>query len=281
MVGLLDALLQNESGGRNIPNVHQGTSSGQAQGYFQITTGTWNDFGGTKYAATPLGASYAQQAEIASKIPLKRWDKSTLAAMQATGKPIDPNKTLGENLAASGEDFRTGENYPVTPDTTIAAPSVQTGKKGEEVWSQPKTVARHPPNPQTGTGGYVAPNAPGAPVPPAAAAPVEALSTAADIATLQENDPWAKLATGLASSVQMGAPSGGMSGSSDPGIMPAPDFAPAVTDLPPPPPSTGALGSSAGLPQLADLFKINQNIGQAMALNTDAMGNPLRRRQYG
>jgi len=40
---LRGALIRNESGGRNIPNVHQGTSSGQAQGYFQITEGTQMD----------------------------------------------------------------------------------------------------------------------------------------------------------------------------------------------------------------------------------------------
>jgi len=105
MATLLGALFQNESGGRNVPNVHEGTSSGQAQGYFQITTGTWNDFGGQKYAPTPLQASYAQQAEIASRIPLKRWDESTVAKMRATGRAIDPNKTLGENLALNGEGF--------------------------------------------------------------------------------------------------------------------------------------------------------------------------------
>jgi hypothetical protein len=104
-MALLEALFGNESGGRNVANTTQGTSSGQAQGYFQITTGTWNDFGGTKYAPTPLQATYAQQAEIASKIPLKRWDESTVAKMRATNKPIDPNKTLGENLAANGEVF--------------------------------------------------------------------------------------------------------------------------------------------------------------------------------
>jgi hypothetical protein len=108
MTTLLQALLKNESGGRNIPNVHQGTSSGQAQGFFQITTGTWDDFGGRKYAPNPLQATYEQQAEIASKIPLKRWDKSTLAMMRATGIPINPSLTLGENLAAAGESFAGG-----------------------------------------------------------------------------------------------------------------------------------------------------------------------------
>jgi len=104
-MGLLDALLANESGGRNVANVDQGTSSGQAQGYFQITTGTWNDFGGQQYAPNPLAASYDQQADIASRIPLRRWDESTVAKMRATGLPVDPNKTLGENLAMNGESF--------------------------------------------------------------------------------------------------------------------------------------------------------------------------------
>lgn len=118
MTTLLAALLANESGGRNIANTQQGTSSGQAQGFFQITTGTWKDFGGTQFAANPLGATYAQQAAIASLIPLKRWDSSTLAAMRATGIPIDPNQTLGQNLSAAGEGF--GSN-PTASDTSMLA----------------------------------------------------------------------------------------------------------------------------------------------------------------
>lgn len=105
MANLLGALIANESGGRNIPNVHEGTSSGQAQGYFQITTGTWKDFGGLQFAPTPMQATPQQQAAIAAKIPLKRWDESTVAKMRATGRPIDPNRTLGENLAMNGETF--------------------------------------------------------------------------------------------------------------------------------------------------------------------------------
>lgn len=106
-MSLLSALLGNESGGRNIANTTQSTSSGQAQGYFQITTGTWNDFGGQQYAPTPLQATYEQQAAIASKIPLNRWDSSTIAAMRATGKPINTSMTLGQNLAMNGESFGT------------------------------------------------------------------------------------------------------------------------------------------------------------------------------
>jgi len=122
MASLLGALLRNESGGRNIANTTQGTSSGQAQGYFQITTGTWNEFGGDKYAKTPLQASYQQQADIASKIPLRRWDQSTLRAMSGTGLPIDPNRTLGQNLAMSGEGFGSGPVVPASGHAALLAP---------------------------------------------------------------------------------------------------------------------------------------------------------------
>ena len=113
---ILGAMIQNESGGRNIPNVHQGTSSGQAQGYVQITTGTWRDFAPRagidlrKYP-TPMKAAdgspvpWEIQSKVAGIIPLKRWDESTIAKMRATGKPIDPNRTLAENLAMNGESF--------------------------------------------------------------------------------------------------------------------------------------------------------------------------------
>lgn len=131
MATLLGALLRNESGGRNIPNVHQGTTSGQAQGYFQITTGTWKEFAQragidlNRYP-TPMSAAdgtpvpYAVQAQVASIIPLSRWDKTTIAAMNATGRPVDPRRTLGENLAASGEDFGGG---PQMKDVQNKAPA--------------------------------------------------------------------------------------------------------------------------------------------------------------
>jgi hypothetical protein len=138
MASLLGALFQNESGGRNIANTTRGTSSGQAQGYFQITTGTWQEF--AKQAGidlnrypTPMKAAdgspvpYEVQAKVAGIIPLKRWDESTIAAMQATGKKVDPNLTLGENLIANGENIAT------TPDMTTSS-----------------GAARHPQNPQVG-----------------------------------------------------------------------------------------------------------------------------------
>lgn len=140
---LLDALLRNESGGRNIANTTQGTSSGQAQGHFQITTGTWKDFGGTKYAPTPLGATYEQQAEIASKIPLKRWDTSTLNAMRATGMPIDPNRTLGENLGGNFNSPKYGLNASAdVPGTSIT--SMPKGMPQAPSLPPPRTILDHP-----------------------------------------------------------------------------------------------------------------------------------------
>ncbi len=128
---LLSALLSNESGGRNIPNTTQGTSSGQAQGYFQITTGTWKEFAqqagiDINQYPNPMAAPYDVQAKVASTIPLKRWDPTTVALMSKTGKPIDPNKTLGENLSASGESF--GSSPDLT--TPVATRSSSAGGPG-------------------------------------------------------------------------------------------------------------------------------------------------------
>jgi hypothetical protein len=98
----LRELQQFEAGGKNINNVHQMTSSGQAQGFNQITTGTWADFGGLKYAPNPQAATQEQQNEIAFTIPLKRWAPETLDYLRGKGFQVDPNKTLGENVAMNG-----------------------------------------------------------------------------------------------------------------------------------------------------------------------------------
>ena len=106
--GLLEALQHFESGGRNIANTHQGTSSGQAQGYNQITTGTWADAGGLKYAPDPLHATKEQQDEIASGLALRRWAPETLDYLRGQGFKVDPNATLGENIAANGGTVASG-----------------------------------------------------------------------------------------------------------------------------------------------------------------------------
>ena len=90
-----------ERGGSNIANTHQGTSSGQAQGYNQITTGTWREFGGLAYAPTPLQATLEQQNAIAAKIPLGRWAPETLAFLRNSGFSLNPKATLADNIAAN------------------------------------------------------------------------------------------------------------------------------------------------------------------------------------
>jgi hypothetical protein len=97
----LTELQSYESGGRNIPNTTQGTSSGQAQGYNQITTGTWKEFGGTAYAPTPLQATQAEQNAIAAKIPLARWAPETLAYLRNKGFSLNPHATLADNIASN------------------------------------------------------------------------------------------------------------------------------------------------------------------------------------
>jgi hypothetical protein len=178
MATLLGALLRNESGGRNVANTTQGTSSGQAQGYFQITTGTWNEFGGDKYAPNPMQASYAQQADIASKIPLSRWDSSTLNAMRGTGKPIDPHATLGENLSRQGEGFGSSPDVQnkatsgfvdkamPTHAASVASPQAATDVAGPS--QQPVTPSQTPLPAPGQPGGAMGPaNPPGYSGPPA------------------------------------------------------------------------------------------------------------------
>jgi hypothetical protein len=104
----LQALQHFESSGSNIPNVHQTTSSGQAQGYNQITTGTWKDFGGLQFAPDALHATKEQQDLVASKIPMRRWAPETLTYLKQQGFNVDPNKTLGENIAMNGGTVPTG-----------------------------------------------------------------------------------------------------------------------------------------------------------------------------
>jgi hypothetical protein len=268
MAGLLDALFQNESGGRNVANTTQGTSSGQAQGYFQITTGTWDDFGGRQFAPNPLAATYEQQAAVASKIPLKRWDKSTLAKMSATGKRIDPNLTLGENLAANGESVTA--NAPTQTKRTSGPVEAAGGGGGNEA------------------GGVAAPQL-YTPLPPVieTAPPIVTAEPAKQEPMLRDEDnPWASLASGLGSSVKGGNRAAQqMAFEAASGIAAPPEFESA---LPAPTPDTAPIATDFAAPgeapgsELAGLFKVDPaGIGQAAAMNIDKMGNPIRRRTYG
>jgi hypothetical protein len=95
-----------ENGGR----VHGGgpmTSAGEAQGGFQITTGTWKDFAARagvdlKTYPTADDAPADVQHQVAKVIPLKRWDPRTVALVRAHFGHVDTSKTLGELEAELG-----------------------------------------------------------------------------------------------------------------------------------------------------------------------------------
>lgn len=161
MATLLGALLQNESGGRNILQGDIGDINNRtgdlAKGYFQITDATWRDFGGlaTGYSRA-IDAPYEVQAQVAGNIPLKRWGPNTIKAMQATGKPIDLNMTLGQNLAAQGESFGTAPSGGATHAASVASPQDAIDAAGPN--QKPKTGTSMP---EPGTpGGAMGPQNP-------------------------------------------------------------------------------------------------------------------------
>jgi hypothetical protein len=119
----LDIVLQRESGDRNINNTTQGTSSGQAQGNAQITTGTWNDFApkagiDLKMYPTPDSAPRNIQIQVANTIPLNRWASSTVNAVLAKYPGIDTSQPLG---VIQSQALKNGAAAPTTP---AAAPAV-------------------------------------------------------------------------------------------------------------------------------------------------------------
>jgi resuscitation-promoting factor RpfA len=61
----LNAIMRCESGGRNVPNSWGGSS---AQGFYQITAGTWAAHGGRQFARTAMGATFAEQTTVAQRI---------------------------------------------------------------------------------------------------------------------------------------------------------------------------------------------------------------------
>ena len=262
MAGLLDALLQNESGGRNVANTTEGTDSGQAQGYFQITTGTWNDFGGQQYAPDPLHASYEQQAEIASKIPLKRWATSTIDKMRATGKPIDVNLTLGENLKAGGESIHGAD---VSPNAGKVAPGAATGATSTGSAPAGTTLT----NPTTG---QVADYKLGETL-----APAIIINQPAPFSDpIADANPWSSLGGALAAGVDPNKPQFLSGGTDDGATPPPPDFESVL------PATTGAAPDIApiapdasGITPLGEAFRVAENIGKAGVPKTDRFGRPI------
>jgi len=75
------------------------TSSGHAQSWFQITTGTWQEFApragvNLQQYPTPESAPFNVQQQVAQTIPLGRW--STFPSLSRQYPGLNPNMTLGE-----------------------------------------------------------------------------------------------------------------------------------------------------------------------------------------
>jgi hypothetical protein len=105
---ILSTIMRIESGGRNVPqniddiNMRRGTP---AQGYFQIITPTWSEFGGDKTGhKSALDAPYDVQLQIAQNIPVQRWGPATQQALKSAGYEPKPGETLGQMLARYNED---------------------------------------------------------------------------------------------------------------------------------------------------------------------------------
>lgn len=120
--GFYKSLSGFEASGTNAPHSYATTSSGMARGYFQITDGTWKDFGGlaTGYK-TAYDAPYAVQKQIADKIPMNRWAPETLNKMQKAGYVIYPTKTLAENAALNNDTGAGGPVNDISPAGTDAS----------------------------------------------------------------------------------------------------------------------------------------------------------------
>lgn len=107
-----DAIIACESEGKNVPN----RSGSSASGYFQIIDGTWKAHGGGKYSSRAMGATRAQQQEIANRIAAKRgsladWNaskkcwggKAGAVTSRKADKPSQPKtvRVAGKNVSGS------------------------------------------------------------------------------------------------------------------------------------------------------------------------------------
>ena len=131
----MDIVLNAESGDRNIPNVHQTTSSGQAQGNAQITTGTWTDFApkagvDLKQYPTPMDAPRDVQIKVASVIPLNRWASSTVNAVLAKYPGIDTSQPLGVIQSNAINPSGAPAAAPTAPAAVAATPPASGGLAG-------------------------------------------------------------------------------------------------------------------------------------------------------
>jgi hypothetical protein len=120
------------SGGHNVTQGNIGDINNRtgdlAQGYFQITGGTWAQFGGLNTGYTQANqAPYAVQLQIAQNIPVSRWGPDTQSALSAAGYSTSRGQTLGQLMAANNEN----------PSATVAADGSTVSGSGSTIASGP------------------------------------------------------------------------------------------------------------------------------------------------
>lgn len=134
---LYDVIAANESsGGQNVWGPQ--TSSGQAEGWYQITTGTWNEFApqagvDLSQYPTPNAAPQGVQELVASVIPLDRWAPSTVSAAENAFGPLNTAEPLGqisENLSGSATPASALQGATGGIGQATGAPSSNDGSGG-------------------------------------------------------------------------------------------------------------------------------------------------------
>lgn len=137
---IFDIIAGNETGGSANPLTVVNpltTKSGNATGLFQITTGTWAQYASQAGVTTPQGeASAAEQAQVASVIPLNRWAPSTVAAVQAQYPGIDTSQPVGALANGNIGNVVLNDGSNVAPSIDVGGPaydpSIEQGQQGSE-----------------------------------------------------------------------------------------------------------------------------------------------------
>lgn len=158
-----DAIISCESGGKNIPTGIPGPYT--ANGYFQITNGTWKANGGLQFAPRAMGATFAQQKIVANRIYQNRgsladWNASKscwqgkngtkvtiqervrstpkkVRAAKATKAAKAPKATKAVATTPTKKAKITGGNYSVKPGDTLSSISPNNWRA---VWNKNKAV---------------------------------------------------------------------------------------------------------------------------------------------
>ena len=128
--GFMDSLANIESGNRNIfssvDKDYPGQPGSRSQGYFQIDTPTWQQFGAkvgidTKQYKNAMSAPRDVQAQVAAAIPFGRFGQRTQNLMAQQFGPLNTGTTIGE-LA--------GSTTPAAPTPAAATPGTTINTTG-------------------------------------------------------------------------------------------------------------------------------------------------------